>query len=166
MNTLITRRIDDLGRIVIPKEIRNKLKIKQGDCLSISLEDEKIVFKKKSLVADNFNVIESVVKTISKLENIEILITDLDKVIYSNSRNIPIKTEINAELSKEIFYGKEKIVDNKEIFNKRNNYLIQPIIVNGDIIGSVIIINLKKISESNLMISKIISNLLIKHLEV
>lgn len=45
-NTNIIRRIDDLGRVVIPKEIRRKMKIKDGDPLEIWLHDDYVCFKK------------------------------------------------------------------------------------------------------------------------
>ena len=46
MKTGIIRRIDDLGRIAIPKEIRQEMAIKEGDPLEISLEDNKVCFEK------------------------------------------------------------------------------------------------------------------------
>lgn len=44
--TGIVRRVDDLGRVVIPKELRYKLGIKEGDALEILYDDETICFKK------------------------------------------------------------------------------------------------------------------------
>ena len=46
--TGIVRRIDDLGRVVIPKEIRRQLRIKEGDPLEIFLEGNKVCFEKYS----------------------------------------------------------------------------------------------------------------------
>ena len=45
MKTGIIRRIDDLGRIVIPKEIRRKLNIQEGDPLELSLDGNKVIFE-------------------------------------------------------------------------------------------------------------------------
>ena len=45
MKTGIIRRIDDLGRIVIPKDIRRKLGIKEGDPLEISVDGNKVCFE-------------------------------------------------------------------------------------------------------------------------
>ena len=45
--TGIVRRIDDLGRIVIPKEIRKKLRIRDGENLEILVRDDEIVLKKQ-----------------------------------------------------------------------------------------------------------------------
>ena len=44
--TSIVRRIDDLGRVVIPKEIRRACNIREGDPLEIFLQDGAVVFKK------------------------------------------------------------------------------------------------------------------------
>lgn len=44
--TGIVRRIDDLGRVVIPKEIRRTLNIKEGDALELFVEDNKVIFEK------------------------------------------------------------------------------------------------------------------------
>lgn len=54
-STGIVRRIDDLGRVVIPKEIRRQLRIKEGDPLEIFLEGNKVCFEKYSPIdAENW----------------------------------------------------------------------------------------------------------------
>ena len=50
--TGIIRRVDDLGRVVIPKELRRNLKIREGDPLEIYVNDDMICFKKYQLYAD------------------------------------------------------------------------------------------------------------------
>lgn len=45
-NTGIVRRLDDLGRIVIPKEIRNSLKFMEGDALELFVENHSLILKK------------------------------------------------------------------------------------------------------------------------
>jgi stage V sporulation protein T len=49
-STGVVRRIDDLGRIVIPKEIRRNLRIKEGDNLEVFVEGEDIILKKYSMM--------------------------------------------------------------------------------------------------------------------
>lgn len=51
--TGIIRRIDDLGRIVVPKEIRRNLHIREGDALEIFLQDDMICYKRRD---DNVNL--------------------------------------------------------------------------------------------------------------
>jgi stage V sporulation protein T len=74
-STGIIRRIDDLGRVVIPKEIRQTLKIREGDALELWLDKDTICFKKYNLIApfeDNLKAIvdmlgdEDVSRKISK----------------------------------------------------------------------------------------------------
>ena len=50
--TGVVRKIDDLGRIVIPKEIRRTLKIREGESLEIFVEDETITLRKYSSMED------------------------------------------------------------------------------------------------------------------
>lgn len=60
--TGIVRRIDDLGRIVIPKEIRRTMRIREGDPLEIFTEDNSIIFSKY----DGINEEEEITKSKEK----------------------------------------------------------------------------------------------------
>ena len=51
-STGVIRRIDDLGRIVIPKEIRKNLKIREGDTLEFYISGSEIILKKFSLISE------------------------------------------------------------------------------------------------------------------
>lgn len=86
--TGIIRRVDDLGRIVIPKEVRRRLRIKEGDPLELYLEGENIIFKKYEMLdnvkavvenaksyinADDdlpFNVAQALLRKIEEMEDI------------------------------------------------------------------------------------------------
>lgn len=65
MKTGIIRRIDDLGRIVIPKEIRRKLNLKEGDPLELSLDGNKVVFE---LYTPTYEYKEEINRLIERLE--------------------------------------------------------------------------------------------------
>ena len=62
INTGIIRKIDDLGRIVLPKEIRKSLNIYSGDDLQISIDNERIILEKYSRL-DSFE--ETIIKIIN-----------------------------------------------------------------------------------------------------
>lgn len=62
--TGIVRRIDDLGRIAIPKEIRRSLKIREGTPMEIFLDDGGIVLKKYEVYEDLWDVLNNAVKDI------------------------------------------------------------------------------------------------------
>lgn len=74
--TGIIRRIDDLGRVVIPKEIRRTLRIREGDPLEIFLDDQNgVVFRKYSLLSMSDDVLRTA-KLMAKFAGIEIAIYD------------------------------------------------------------------------------------------
>lgn len=134
--TGITRRIDELGRIVIPKEIRYNMHIKPGELLEIFLSDENTIsLKKHNILNNNSNILSEYIDFLAKKMNSNVFLTDLDKVILSN-----IKVQKNESLI-------SNIDSNTSILNKivlTNNYTIkQPFSIynlnpNGDLIGYLI----------------------------
>lgn len=87
--TGIIRRVDDLGRIVIPKEIRHTLLIKDGDPMELFIEDDGVVFKKYKAAKSSTDIIEEAIffvegdneidfeqrqKAISKLRKVLVLL--------------------------------------------------------------------------------------------
>jgi len=144
--TGVVRRIDDLGRIVIPKEIRKTLRIKDGESLEIFLDSDHIVLKKYSYlenIADFYkNYVEAIYSSIK--ENIMIIDRDqivaasgeykkkyLDQVISSYLENI-IQTRSSVT---EKDFVEFKITDT---LSEQASFSIFPIIANGDAIGAVV----------------------------
>lgn len=64
--TGIVRYIDDLGRIVIPKEIRRTLRIREGDPLEISVENDRIIFEKYDITESSRRAIEKTIALINE----------------------------------------------------------------------------------------------------
>ena len=155
----IIRRIDNLGRIVIPKEIRNILRIKNGDSLEINTEGETVTLKKYSEL-NNLIEIENVIASLLK-ETLkkDILITDKDKYIVGTK-----KEYINKIITNELL----EILENRQMIirkEKNNNILINPIIINGDVVGSIIIISKEEINENQIKTVTLLTNFLIKFIE-
>ena len=83
-DTGIVRRIDELGRIVIPKEIRKNLRINTGDNVEIYMdENNKIVLKKYSTLFGMEEELFNIAKVINELSNATVIIADIDKIIVS-----------------------------------------------------------------------------------
>ena len=80
-STGVVRRIDELGRIVVPKEMRRILRIREGDSLEISTDSDAIVLKKYSLVESINSFIIQYVDAIHASSKKEIIVTDMEKVI-------------------------------------------------------------------------------------
>ncbi len=148
--TGIVRRIDDLGRVVIPKEIRRTMRIREGDPLEIYTEkDGEVIFKKYSPIGELGDFAAAYAETLAKTSGHGACITDRDAVIAVSG--LPKKDFIEKPISAEV----EKMMENKTTFNSesgRNGVsvidgsdkysagVVVPIISEGDTIGSVIFV--------------------------
>ncbi len=152
--TGIVRRIDDLGRVVIPKEIRRTLKIREGEQLEIFTgKDSEVILKKYSALGDFgkssnelcISVGTVMNKTICLVDKDQIVATSIEKddVLKGKSISQDLEKAINNRkliISKKGEIGFIKITDNLE----KNNFIsqiIKPIISDGDPIGAVIILS-------------------------
>ena len=172
-STGIVRRIDDLGRIVIPKEIRKTLKIKENESLEVFINNDEIILKKFSNMNDLEKIVENYIKVLKDITGNNIIVTDRNKIIGTSES---LKNEyLNREISENLdilFNNRKKFLsnDNKEIEllpNKKikvNFYLI-PIIVNSDVSGSIIMLSNKEIKEEEKLTLDIISKIIINSLE-
>ena len=80
--TGIVRRIDDLGRVVIPKEIRRTMRIREGDPLEIyTTRDGEVIFKKYSLISGLEDFAAQFCDTLSRSTDFTAAVTDRDAVI-------------------------------------------------------------------------------------
>ena len=82
--TGIIRRIDDLGRLVIPKELRRSLRIKNGESLEIFVDGEDIVLKKYSPMESIEDAAIKYVDSFNKVIKHSVIVTDKDKVIAAS----------------------------------------------------------------------------------
>lgn len=137
--TGITRRIDELGRVVIPKEIRKNMHIKPGELLEIYLSDnETISLRKHNIINNSQTFIKEYINCLAVKINCNIYITNMDEIIFSNE-----KKEEEGKISKELeSYTFSK--KNEDTFNitktlKINRpYSIHPISPNGDLVGYMV----------------------------
>lgn len=146
--TGIVRRIDDLGRIVIPKEIRRTMRIHEGDPLEIYTESNgTVIFKKYSPIGELGEFACQYAESLSKAAGIPACITDKDNVIAVSG--IPKKElrekKVSGELEK-VMAAKTVFVANPgdktiRILDSSDQYgagVVAPILFDGDSIGSVI----------------------------
>ena len=167
--TYITRRIDDLGRLVIPKDIRKVLKIKNNDQLEINVIDNKIVLNKYDIIEKDNNI-SIILNSIKKYLNKNVLFTSRDTIVdyaLQNKEIISFNTLSNEIMN--IIEKRRLCVNsgNLEINNNKLdiNYLINPIIINGDIYGSIIIYGKEDISSKDIEIISFVNIFLENYLE-
>ena len=167
--TGVVRRIDDLGRIVIPKEIRRTLKVNEGDNLEIYVNNDEIILKKYSVVGDITDLASKLVSVFYKNYNKSLLITDRERVI-AVSKNIE-KTYNSLELTniiKDSINNRNEVVfDDSNVVvggKKENKFLLIPIITNSDAIGSIILID-EDIDDNLKSVIRLLVSILIKNVE-
>ena len=145
--TGIVRRIEDLGRVVIPKEIRRTMRIREGDPLEIYTDREgEVIFKKYSPIGELTNFAEQYADTLHKVCLMDVIICDRDVVIAC--AGVPKREYLEKSLSEEL----EKLMESRSIYTHREgsdpmmplseslaHYVscAMPIISSGDIIGIV-----------------------------
>lgn len=150
--TGIVRRIDDLGRVVIPKEIRRTLRIKEGTPLEIFTDREgEVILKKYSPIGELSIFAKEYAEALAQTTGFVSCITDHDQVVAAAGQGS--KEYSGKEISKEL----EEVIASREgkclNANERGKVpvtesqrevpyaqTIQPIICAGDAIGSVILL--------------------------
>lgn len=163
----MVRRIDELGRIVIPKEIRKNLKIKDGENLEIFIEEEAIIFKKFSKLEDSIKYISELSTLVNKITGFDILISDNWNVIVGQGlflkyQNQELSSELLSVMEKrENIFSKDQTEINITNKNKEKGcFTIATMIVDSDIIG-LLILRDNYYNPSQLIISNIMKELII-----
>lgn len=180
--TGIVRRIDDLGRVVIPKEIRRTLRIREGDPLEIYTDREgEVILKKYSPIGELGDFAEAYAESLHNTSGHIIAVADRDTIIAVSGGSK--KELLEKQLSPEV----EKIIENREFFvaqstdnqkipviadekagNKYTCQVISPIISEGDAIGAVIMLSTDPKAKMGDVETKLVqsaANFLGKHME-
>lgn len=176
--TGIVRKIDELGRVVVPKEIRRTLRIREGEPMEIFLGREgEIVLKKYSRLDELSMYAVELAESMAQTTNHLILISDFDMIVAA------VGPEEKDFLSKGISKELERIIDDgelKQIDDSKMNamklvesgqpveasMIIQPIISADDPIGAVILVGTKNpVSEMDIKLTKVAAGFLGKRME-
>lgn len=138
--TGIYRKIDDLGRIVLPKELRNSLNINSGDDLEITIDNNKIILEKFSKLDSFENIIKKFINCFYVSEDSKLFVTINDRIINYNDE---IVTSIISKLIKlrKIYLNDkiDKIIISKNL-SLKGKVIIYPIVINSDLLGSIILV--------------------------
>jgi AbrB family transcriptional regulator (stage V sporulation protein T) len=144
--TGIVRRIDDLGRVVIPKEIRRYARLREGDPLEIyTNRDGEIILKKYSPIKTLDNLAQDYAESLFSALGLIILITDCDNVVAVSgaSKKDFLNKEIGQTTDSIIDRKKAIIINNPDVIVTDQTLIaiaaIAPIVVEGNGIGTVVI---------------------------
>lgn len=159
------KNIDNLGRIVIPMDIRRKLQINTGDVLSITCNDKDIMLTKYSSLDNNMTIIE-IVKSFIETLDMKVILVNRECVLYSNLVNIGSKLGNDIKLL--VRNGNSiKSQSNEFVFgeNKVNGiYNMLPIVTNEGVIGGIIVFG--DINEKGFELCTLLSKIIMLELNI
>ena len=180
--TGVVRRIDDLGRIVIPKEIRKTLRIREGDPLEIFTDKEgEIILKKYSPIGELSEFASQYAETLAKTTGHIACISDKDTIIAV--AGAPKKEYLEKSVSSEI----ERLMEDKVTWSAKNqeekhlpilltdsdekkytSQVIWPIVSEGDTIVTVMLLSTehnKKMNDVEIKVAQSAAGFLGKQME-
>lgn len=178
--TGIVRRIDDLGRVVVPKEIRRTFRIREGDSLEIFTgQDGEIILKKYSPMKELEDFSMDYAESIARTTGYTVCVTDKEKVVAAagNGKKQLLERQIHPKLLMAMEARKEVLASLKEntyrdvVVNQEEDYLFQaisPIVCEVDVVGSVVLLtkDAKKIfGESELLLIRTAAGFLGRQME-
>lgn len=153
--TGIVRRIDDLGRVVIPKEIRRTLRIREGDPLEIFTDREGgVILKKYSPIGELSDFAREYAEALNTSIGNIVAICDKDSIIAvsGGTKKEYYEKRVSNELEKimndrRVYNMSEDkkspvpLYDDEDVEQKYSGEVIAPIIAEGDAIGAVVILS-------------------------
>lgn len=175
--TGIVRRIDDLGRVVIPKEIRRTMHIRDGDPLEIFTgQGGEVVFKKYSPVGELSEFAEQYAQVMAQVSGSPILICDRERVIAAAGEakktylDRPLSAALEETVEQRTLYtatdGETPILPTEDA--PHNAAVVAPILSAGDVLGCVCLLESEKgaaPSESDVHLSRVAAGFFGKQME-
>lgn len=167
--TGITRRIDELGRIVIPKEIRKNMHLKTGELLEIFLQDQDtIMLKKHAIISKNNEFLKQYINVLASKIKADVYVTSLDEIAFSSVEDLvgtTISTELEDLMMSNLNFNNLDKVKLTEHLTLENPLFVAPLSPNGDLSG-LFIVNFKGLDiEENKQVIKFSTAFLEEYLE-
>jgi len=164
-------RMDELGKITIPKNIRDNLGFTSLENVEILVKKNEIVVRTYSPILKIKEIAKAITDTLSYALNHNVIITDLNNIIVSSDKSL-LNKKVSENLKFSIF-RRENIL---EIHNKNINissntiintpYIINSIVSKGNVIGLLIIYDeLKGVDDIDYKISSVVANFIGKYVE-
>ena len=174
LDTGMVRRIDELGRVVIPKEMRRTLRIREGDPLEIYTDRDQLIFKKYSPITQFSAFYQAVAEGLAEMSKKTCIVIDTDSVLYTTAKS---KEVIGSKISNQL---RECLNERKSLALSRKdgdiivpiilgdemvieNQIIVPVISAGDCFGALIIYdadNTRKFSYEDVKLAQLGSSVL------
>ena len=160
--TGIVRRIDDLGRVVIPKEIRRTMRIREGDPLEIYTDREgEVIFKKYSPIGELASFAGQYAETLHKTCGLDVAICDRDAIITcagiskKEYTDKALSEQLESIIESRTLYTHTGAGEQKPLIREGGSHYIScamPIVSEGDIVGCVVSVRPMDASTSSTLI--------------
>jgi len=164
MHISFIRRLDELGRIVIPKEIRTKLNFSSGDLLDLNIGSDSLIIKKSNSTF-NKEYIDELINLVEYLSDYDLILTNMECIVAKSSKldEIKIEDKISDILSKLVKERKSEIYLNgvyisDKIFLEGKVY-VKSLIKDSNELG-LIILRTKDNKDVNLFLNMLVKLLL------
>lgn len=171
-STGVIRKIDELGRIVLPKEIRRNLGIRDGENLEIYVENDHILLKKYSKMQDFSEIITNLATIVGNTFDLKMIVTDRDKVLYSGVLGIDANQNLGEKLI-QFIHTRESIskstYETYEFGEKKLNgyFLLLPIISSIDCLGLIMLYDANNpLLDSQYDLLKLIANIIVSKVDI
>lgn len=154
MNNGSIKKIDELGRIVIPKDIRKRLSIKKDDSLEISIDDNYIKLVKAVAIKNYDEYVIGLLKMLVDNMHVKILATNREKIIFNNTEIVDLDVKKLVGLSLyDLMREKDKIC---------NACDLRPVIIDSNVEGIILVSD----SGCNEIVGQIINILITNKLDI
>ena len=165
----VLRRIDELGRIVIPKGIRSRLKINEGDRVELILEnDTELLLRKYSPMHEIKDNVKNMLIALEKELNIPVLLCNNEVFLFSSSLKYeyyiekPISSKLLSLLNERKNVG--LVNHNLSNINEPLNCMIYPLAKNSELIGGLIMIGINNVDDLQNRIMLLFRNILLSNM--
>lgn len=154
MNNGAIKKIDELGRIVIPKDIRKRLSIKKDDSLEISIDGNNISICKAVAIKNYDNYVKDLLRILTDNNSMKVLATNREEIIFNNAdlEDLNVKELVNSSLY-DLVKMKEKL---------GNDIDIRAVIIDSNVEGIIIVKN----TTCNELVGQIINILITNKLDI
>ena len=165
----VLRRIDELGRIVIPKGIRSRLKINEGDRVELILEnDAELLLRKYSPMHEIKDNVKNMLIALEKELNIPVLLCNNEIFLASSSLKYEyyIEKPISSKLFSLLNERKNVGLVNHSLsnINEPLNCMIYPLAKNSELIGGLIMIGINNVDDWQNRIMLLFRNILLSNM--
>lgn len=146
----IVRRVDELGRVVIPIEIRRLLGIKEGESLEFLINNGCIELRKKLITDGNYDFFSKIFSKLDEVVEEEYFLTDREKIFHASDKRL-VDKNIGINLNNLLSVHEDTIINNETLefgdITIKSSFYIYPYYCESDIAGFIVLYNVSSIDK-------------------